>query len=82
MSPNPVSSRGEHGRANLQHFLVAVSRFSDLSNDLKKDPDRVMAEAKLSAQEKKLVIEGDAKKIRAYLGDERLAAALIKFVAP
>jgi len=67
-------------KQHLQHFLVAISRFSDLINDLKKDPDRIMTEAKLSAQEKKLVRQGDAKKIRAYLGDD-LPALQIKFVA-
>jgi hypothetical protein len=69
-------------KQNLHHFLVALSRFSNLGSDFKKDPDRVMTEAELSAQEKKLVRQGDAKKIRAYLSDDRLAAVLVKFVAP
>jgi hypothetical protein len=68
-------------KQNLQHFLVALSRFSNLGSDFKQDPDRVMTEAELSAQEKKLVRQGDAKKIRDYLGDER-PAIVVKFVAP
>lgn len=65
---------------DLHHFLIALSRFSSLGNDFKKNPDRVMTEANLSAEEKKLVLEGDAKKIRAYLGHD-LPAVAIKFKA-
>jgi len=67
-------------KQDLQHLLLALSRFSDVESAFATDPERVMTEGNLSAEEKGLVRAKDADKIRAYLGDDA-AAAMIKFKA-
>lgn len=66
-------------KKNLQHLLIALSRFSSLYTKFKKDPDSVMGEAGLSEKEKTLLREGNEAKIRKYLGDEMVALIKLPF---
>ena len=58
-------------KKDLQNVLLALSR----------NPSGVVESAGLSEAELALINEGDLKKIRIYLGDNSVSAAIIRFRA-
>jgi hypothetical protein len=65
---------------DLHQFLLALSRHPSLRQSFASDSataDRLMTEANLSDQEKKLLRDGDEQAIRKYLGDEFSKAIMI-----
>jgi hypothetical protein len=62
-------AEGVMAKQDLQKFLVALSESPSLQEQLKKDPDAVLAEHGLSDEESSLVKSGDLDGMRRYLGD-------------
>ena len=65
-------------KKDLQHLVIALSKFTVLRNRFKKDPMGVMAEAGLSEKEKDVLASGDADRLRTYLGEEYSKGAIIR----
>jgi hypothetical protein len=63
-------------KQDLQQFLVALSTDPELRQRYKEDPDGVLAEAGLTAEESALVKSGDTDAMRSYLGDEAAGAMI------
>lgn len=63
---------------DLERFLRSLSTHSHLRRAFAEDPEKVMSEAGLSAEEQKLVRSRDVAAIKKYLGDSYLAAIKIQ----
>lgn len=62
---------------NLEHFLRDLSMYSHMREKFRTDPDGVMSDAGLTADEMKMVKANDVAGIKKYLGDNYAAAAKI-----
>lgn len=65
---------------DLHQFLLALARHPSLRQTLAEDPvaaEKLMTEARLSDEEKKLLRAGDEQAIRKYMGDEFAKAIMI-----
>lgn len=65
-------------KKDLQHLVIALSKFTVLRNRFKKDPLGVMNEAGLSEKEKDVLASGDAERLRTYLGEDYSKGAIIR----
>ncbi len=63
---------------DLEQFLRNLSKHSHLREAFKKDPQKVMSEAGLTAAERKLVLGKDKAAIKKYMGDKYAAALSIQ----
>jgi len=65
---------------NLLHFLIALSKHTDLQRSFRNTDarERLMEEAGLSEDEKQLIRKGDVEGIKAALGDDIGAPYMIR----
>lgn len=62
---------------DLEQFLRNLSKHSHLRDAFKKDPEKVMREAGLTAAEKALVRGKDKAALKKYISDKYAAALLV-----